>query len=53
MFEMSKSLTILTCAMLESLKLKVKTGVTCKIHGENKKHTRYSYWKITYMVGEY
>ena len=53
MFEMSKSLTILTCAMLESVKLKAKTGVTRKIHGENKKHTRYSYWKITYMVGEY
>jgi len=35
------------------VRLKAKTGMTCKIHGENKKHTRNSYWKITYMVGEY
>jgi len=53
MFEMSKSSNILTCAMLESVKVKAKTGVTCKMHGENKKHTRNSYWKITYMVEEY
>jgi hypothetical protein len=38
--------------MLESVKLKAKIGMTCKMHGENMKHTRNSYWKITNMVGE-
>jgi hypothetical protein len=35
--------------MLESVKLKAKIGTTCKMHGENKKHTRNSYWKNTEM----
>jgi hypothetical protein len=32
--------------MLESVKLKGETGLTGNMHGENKKHTQNSYWKI-------
>jgi hypothetical protein len=49
---MSKNWNILICVMLESVKLKAKIGVTCKMHGENTKRKRNYYWKITYMVEE-